>query len=418
MKFYKKPKSVKKVVVTGMATISPIGNTLKENWDNLIHGKSGIGKITQFDATSFQTKIAGEVKGFDISIPAKELKKLARFSQFALKGTWDALADSGLPQKFEDSEAERVGCIIGVGMGDLDFIHKTSTTIDTKGPARVSPFFIPTSIVNMASGQVAIYVNAKGPNYSITSACASGAHSIGEACKYIRDDVCDIMIAGGSESLITEVAIGGFNAMRALSVKNEDPHLASRPWDSNRDGFVMSEGCGILILESYEVAAKRGAKIYCEVSGYGASCDSSHIAMPHNEGLGAALAMQNALSDSELNYENIDYINAHGTSTPIGDKVETLAIKNVFKDTKNLMVSSTKSMTGHTLGAAGALESVYTVMSLYKGIIPPTINLDNPSPDCDLDYTPIVARKKNIKHALNNSFGFGGTNACLVFSKI
>lgn len=419
-RFYKEPKSVKRVVVTGMSVITPVGCTLDESWKNLINGTSGIGKITQFDASRFQTKIAGEVDNFSLSgiIPDKSIKRLARFSQFSIKAAYDALTDSGFPTRFEDDLSDKVGCIVGVGMGDLGFIHRTSTTIDTKGPSRVSPFFIPTSIVNMASGQVAIFINAKGPNYSITSACASGAHSIGEAAKYIRDDICDVMVVGGSESLITEVAIGGFNAMKALSTRNSDPELASRPWDQERDGFVVSEGCGMMVLESYEQASKRGARIYCELTGYGASCDSSHITSPHSEGEGAMIAMKNAIKDASINPEDIDYINAHGTSTPIGDQVETLAIKKTFKEPKNIMVNSTKSMTGHMLGAAGACESIFTAMSIYDGVIPPTINLEYPSKDCDLDYTPIVARESAIRNAMNNSFGFGGTNACLVFSKL
>ena len=419
-RFYKEPKAVKRVVVTGMSAITPVGCILDDSWKNLINGTSGIGKITQFDASKFRTKIAGEVQGFSLSgiIPDKETKRLARFSQFSIKAAFDALKDSGLPTHFEDDIANRVGCIIGVGMGDLGFMHRTSTIIDTKGPSRISPFFIPTTIVNMASGQVAIFINAKGPNYSITSACASGAHSIGEATRYIRDGICDYMIVGGSEALVTEVAIGGFNAMRALSTRNSEPELASRPWDQERDGFVMSEGCGMMVLESFEQASKRGARIYCELTGYGASCDSSHITSPHSEGKGAMIAMKNAIKDAGLNPEDIEYINAHGTSTPIGDQVETVAIKQTFKEPKNIMVSSTKSMTGHMLGAAGACESVFTAMSIYKGVIPPTINLEYPSKDCDLDYTPIVARESKIKHAMNNSFGFGGTNACLVFSKL
>ncbi len=419
-RFYKEPKAVKRVVVTGMSTITPVGGTLDESWKGLINGTSGIKEITQFDASRFQTKIAGEVDNFSLSgvIPDKSIKRLARFSQFSIKAARDALTDSGLPTRFDDDLANRTGCIIGVGMGDLGFIHKTSTIVDTKGPSRISPFFIPTTIVNMASGQVAIFINAKGPNYSITSACASGAHSIGEAAKYIKDDICDIMVVGGSESLITEVAIGGFNSMKALSIRNSEPETASRPWDEERDGFVMSEGCGIMVLESFEQASKRGAKIYCELTGYGASCDSSHITTPHNEGKGASIAMLNAMKDANVNPEDIDYINAHGTSTPIGDSVETLAIKKTFPNPKDIMISSTKSMTGHMLGAAGACEGIFTAMSIYKGVIPPTINLEYPSKDCDLDYTPIVARESEIKHAMNNSFGFGGTNACLVFSKL
>ena len=419
-RFYKEPKAVKRVVITGMSAITPVGGTLTECWKNLINGTSGISEITQFDASKYQTKIAGEVNNFSLSGIAseKDIKRLARFSQLSIKAAIDALTDSGLPTQFDEKDAPKVGCIVGVGMGDLGFIHRTSTVIDTKGPSRVSPFFIPTSIVNMASGQVAIYINAKGPNYSITSACASGAHSIGEASKYIRDDICDLMVVGGSESLITEVAIGGFNSMKALSTRNSDPEAASRPWDQERDGFVMSEGCGMMVLESLERASQRGAKVYAELTGYGASCDSSHITTPHSEGIGASLAMVNAMEDAGVNSEDIGYINAHGTSTPVGDKVETLAIKKAFREPKNLMISSTKSMTGHMLGAAGAAESVFTAMSIYTGVIPPTINLEYPSLDCDLDYTPIVARESEIKHAMNNSFGFGGTNACLVFSKL
>ncbi|MGE0764219.1 MAG: beta-ketoacyl-ACP synthase II [Bdellovibrionales bacterium] len=409
----------RRVVVTGMATMNAVGSSLGASWDGLVAGRSGIAPITLFDASAYDTKFAGEVKGFDPDpyVNKKDQKKMDRFIHFAMATTKEALLDAGL--EWPDDRAQRVGTIIGVGIGGLPIIEKTVETILSRGPSRISPFFIPAVISNLASGQVSMAFNAKGANYCVTSACASGAHSIGEAARHIRDGVADVMIAGGSEAVVCPSAIGGFGAMKALSTRNDNPAAASRPWDRDRDGFVLGEGCGMLILEDYEHASKRGARIYAEVTGYGMSSDAYHMTSPSPGGQGAALAMGLALKDARLNAEQVGYINAHGTSTPVGDEIETEAIKRVFGDhAKKLMVSSTKSMTGHTLGAAGAIESVFSIMALHKGVIPPTINLTHPSPDCDLDYVPVTARERKVDHVLNNSFGFGGTNASLIFSKV
>lgn len=417
--FLRSPKTQRRVVVTGMGMVSPVGTTLNASWSSLIEGKSGIAKITSFDPEKFDAQIAGEVKDFNVDefVPKKEQKKMDRFIHFALATTQMALQDSGL--ELNDSVKANTGVFIGVGMGGLPLIEKNHQTLLERGPSRITPFFIPSVITNLASGQVSIQYGFQGPNYSITSACASGAHAIGEAARYIRDGLCDVMVAGGSESVVCEMAIGGFAAMKALSTRNNEPTAASRPWDKDRDGFVLAEGAATLILEDYEHAKRRGARIYCELTGYGASSDAHHMTNPAPGGAGAAQAMALALKDASLDSSKIDYINAHGTSTPVGDEIETQAIKAVFKDhAKKLWVSSTKSMTGHGLGAAGALESVISIMALTSGVVPPTINLENPSEDCDLDYVPGKARQKNLQHVLNNSFGFGGTNACLVFSKI
>ncbi|MCB0407164.1 MAG: beta-ketoacyl-ACP synthase II [Bdellovibrionales bacterium] len=417
--FLREQKSQRRVVVTGIAMITPLGSDTESSWKNLIEGQSGIGPITFFDTEKFDVKIAGEVKGFNVDdfVPKKEQKKMDRFIHLALGATSLALKDSKL--ELTDQIKSSTGTFIGVGMGGLPLIEKNHTVCMERGPSRISPFFIPGVITNLASGQVSIAYGFKGPNFSITSACASGAHAIGEAARYIRDGLCDVMVAGGSESVVSEMAIGGFSSMKALSTRNSQPEAASRPWDKGRDGFVLSEGSAILILEDYEHAMKRDAHIYCELTGYGMSSDAYHMTNPSPGGAGAAQAMAIALADAKLNAQDIDYINAHGTSTPVGDEIETQAIKAVFKDhAKKLWVSSTKSMTGHTLGAAGAIESVISILALNKSIVPPTINLENPSDDCDLDYVPLTTREKSLKHVLNNSFGFGGTNACLVFSKI
>jgi len=401
--------------------ITPIGNTVPENWQNVTAGKSGIGIITQFDPARFDVKIAGEVKGFDpvTIIEKKEIKKMDRFTQFALKSAQEAIHDSGLDFGSNELLRARTGALIGVGIGGLQSIENQSATYLQRGPDRITPFFIPLVITNMAAGHVTIKYGLRGPNYSVTSACASGVHSVGEAARYIQDGTCDVMIAGGVESAITPLAIAGFNAMKALSVRNEDPTKASRPFDRGRDGFVLSEAGGVMILEDYEHASRRGAKIYGEVTGYGVSSDAFHMTSPPPDGAGAALAMTMALKKAGLNPEQIGYVNAHGTSTPVGDGIETTAMKHVFGDhAKKLWVSSTKSMTGHALGAAGAIESIYSILALKNQIAPPTINLDDPSDDCDLDYVPNRARDGKFEHVLNNSFGFGGTNACVIFSKI
>jgi 3-oxoacyl-[acyl-carrier-protein] synthase II len=410
---------LRRVVVTGIGMMSPLGLTHEESWKNAVAGKSGIDNITAFDASNFDVKFAGEIKGFDpnLYIDKKEQKKMERFIQLSMACADMALKDSGLTITEENST--RAGSIIGVGIGGLGSIDATSQTVATRGPSRISPFFIPQVISNLASGQVSIKYNLKGPNYAVTSACASGANAIGDSAEYIRRGNVDIMLAGGAEAVVTPLAIGGFAAMKALSTRNDQPKMASRPWDKDRDGFVLAEAAAVLVLEDYEHAARRGAKIYGEVSGYGTSSDAYHMTSPPPGGVGGARAMANALTDASLNPEQVQYINAHGTSTPAGDNLETAGIKSVFKDhAKKLWVSSTKSMTGHTLGAAGAIESVFSLMALKENIAPPTINLDNPSEDCDLDYVPHNARDGKLQHVLNNSFGFGGTNACIVFSKI
>lgn len=417
---YRRPaREQKRVVITGIGLVSPLGNSLHDTWNGLIKAQSGISAITQFDSSQHDVRFAGEVKNFDSSlyIEKKEQKKMDRFIHFAMGCAEMAIQDSGLT--LNEQIQERTGAIVGVGIGGLGAIENNFSIYKERGPSRITPFFIPMCITNMASGNITIKYGLKGPNYSVTSACSSGAHSIGEAAQYIRNGICDVMLAGGSEAAITPLAVGGFAAMKALSTRNDQPQMASRPFDRNRDGFVIAEASAILVLEEYEHAAKRGAKIYAEVSGYGASSDAYHMTNPAPGGLGAAQAMKLALSDSGLNPEEIQYINAHGTSTPAGDGIETQAIHNVFKShAKNLWVSSTKSMTGHSLGAAGAIESAFAAMSLHTSIVPPTINLENPSDDCDLDYVPHTAREKKLQHVINNSFGFGGTNACLVLSKI
>lgn len=392
---------------------------MSESWSALVQGKSGIGPITQFDAAAFDTKIAGEIKNFnaDTYIPKKEQKKMDRFIHLALAATKMALDDSQI--QLSDEDKLRTGALVGVGMGGLGYIEDQHDVLKARGPGRMTPFFIPAVITNMASGQISMAHGLKGPNYAISSACASGAHAIGEAAGFIRDGHCDVMIAGGSEAVVTPMAIGGFNSMRALSTRNDNPTAASRPWDRDRDGFVLAEGCGILILEDFEAASQRGAKIYAELCGFGLSSDAYHMTSPSPGGVGAAQSMAMSLKDARITPDKVDYINAHGTSTPAGDEIETEAVKRVFGDhAKKLWVSSTKSMIGHTLGAAGAVESVISIQALVTGVVPPTINLDNPSEDCDLDYVPKMAREKKMNYVLNNSFGFGGTNCSLLFGRI
>lgn len=417
---YTRPtKPARRVVVTGVGILSPLGLNLEQNWKNAVGGVSGIDQITQFDAAKFDVRFAGEIKGFDpnLYVEKKEQKKMDRFIQLSLAAAEMAIHDSGIT--LDEKTKDRTGTIVGVGIGGLTSIESQHQTMLERGPSRVSPFFIPMVITNLAAGQISIKYGLRGPNYSVTSACASGAHSIGEATNYIRQGLCDVMLAGGSEAVVCGMAIGGFSSMRALSTRNEQPRMASRPFDKDRDGFVLAEASAILVLEDYERAARRGAKIYGEVSGYGTTSDAFHMTNPAPGGAGGAGAMRLALSDAGLNSEQIQYINAHGTSTPVGDGLETNAIKSVFGDhAKKLWVSSTKSMTGHSLGAAGAIESVYALMTLKDNIAPPTINLENPSDDCDLDYVPHRARDGKFQHVLNNSFGFGGTNASLIFSKV
>ncbi len=417
---YQRPaRTQRRVVVTGIGLISPLGLNLNETWDALVKGQSGIGPITQFDPAAYDVKFAGEVKNFDpnVYIEKKEQKKMDRFLHFSLACAEMALKDSGL--ELTEKVKERTGSIVGVGIGGLGAIEANETILKERGPSRVTPFFVPMCITNMASGNITIKYGLKGVNYSVTSACSSGAHSIGEATNYIRAGLADVMVAGGSESTICPLAVAGFASMRALSTRNDQPKMASRPFDKGRDGFVIAEGASIFILEDYEFAKKRGARIYGEVTGYGASSDAYHMTNPAPGGAGAAKAMTAAIKDAGLNPNEIGYVNAHGTSTPAGDGLETQAIHSTFGDhAKKLWVSSTKSMTGHTLGAAGAIESAFSLMTLFKNIAPPTINLENPSDDCDLDYIPHTARDCKFDHVANNSFGFGGTNACLIFSKI
>lgn len=417
--FVRPAKPERRVVVTGMGLMTPLGLNLAQSWQGLIRGQSGIGAITMFDATNYDTKIAGEIKGFDPDsvIPKKEQKKMDRFIQLSMATTKMALEDAQL--EISEDDKARVGTIIGVGMGGLPNIEAQHTILKERGPGRVSPFFIPAVITNLAPGQISMAYGFKGPNFTVTSACASGAHAIGEAADFIRKGHCDVMIAGGTEAVVTPMAIAGFGSMRALSTRNDSPETASRPWDRDRDGFVLSEGSATLILEDFEHASQRGARIYAELCGYGFSSDAYHMTSPSPGGVGAAQSMMICLHDGKVNVGDVDYINAHGTSTPAGDEIETEAIKRVFGEhAMKLWVSSTKSMIGHTLGAAGAVESVIAIQALTTGTVPPTINLDNPSDDCDLDYVPKTARERKMNYVLNNSFGFGGTNCSLLFGRI
>lgn len=408
----------RRVVVTGLGMICAVGNTAEETWRNLLAGKSGICRITHFDAKDFACQIAAEVKNFDPLqfIEKKEIKKMGRFIHLALAATDEAMKRSGL--EVTDELATRVGVHIGSGVGGFDVIEREHLSLLKEGPRKISPFFIPAAIVNLAAGHVSIRWNAKGPNEATATACTTSAHSIGDAMKIIARGDADAMIAGGTEAAITPMGIGGFAAMRALSTRNNEPQKSSRPFDSGRDGFVVGEGAGILVLEELEFAKKRGAKIYAELIGYGMSADAYHITQPAEGGEGAVRVMRNTLRDAGVNPEDVDYINAHGTSTPIGDKQETQAIKTAFgAHAKKVAVSSTKSMTGHLLGGAGGLEAGITVLALRDQTLPPTINLENPDPECDLDYVPNHARKAKVEYALTNSFGFGGTNGCLLFKK-
>jgi 3-oxoacyl-[acyl-carrier-protein] synthase II len=411
----------RRVVVTGMGMVTPLGLSVEESWKNAVNGVSGIDTIKAFDASTYDATFAGEIKNFDPNpyIEKKEQKKMDRFIQLSMASAEMAIKDSGLDFASNERLKSRTGSIVGVGIGGLGGIEAQHKVLLERGPSRISPFFIPMVISNLAAGQISIKYGLQGPNYSVTSACASGVHSIGESVNYIRRGLCDVMVSGGAESTICTMAVGGFSAMRALSTRNAQPKMASRPFDRDRDGFVLAEASAILVLEDYEHAARRGAKIYGEVTGYGASSDAYHMTNPAPGGAGAAQAMRLALQDARINPDQVQYINAHGTSTPVGDGLESAAIKTVFGNhAKKLWVSSTKSMMGHSLGAAGAVESVFSLMALKENIAPPTINLENPSEDCDLDYVPLKARDGKFQHVLNNSFGFGGTNSCILFSKI
>jgi len=408
----------RRVVITGVGLITPLGIGTDESWSAVCSGKSGIGPITKFDTSDFNTRIAGEVKNFDPAdfLPKKEANRTEPHISYSVAASLMAMEDSAL--KIDSSNSERIGVLIGCAMGGLASLERNIELIQKKGPRRVSPFFIPMMITNMAAGQISIHVGAKGPNASVATACAAGTHAIGEAYNFIQKGYADAMIAGGVESVITPTSIAGFNALKALSLRNDEPQKASRPFDRDRDGFVLGEGCGIVILESLDHALERGAPIYAEISGFGMSGDAYHITAPVPNGDGAARCMQAALDDGNLQPESIDYINAHGTGTPMNDVCETLAIKTVFKEHAALIpVSSTKSMTGHLIGGAGGVETVFTALTIKHGIIPPTINLDNPAEGCDLDYVPNIARKKDVTCAMTNSFGFGGTNASLILKK-
>lgn len=410
---------MRRVVITGVGVVSPLGTGNKANWDALIAGKSGIAKITRFDATDLPVQIAGEVKDFiaEDFIDKKEIKKMDNFIQYALGAAHYAMEDSGL--KITEENAERVGVLVGAGLGGLPTIERYHSALLEGGYKKISPFFIPMLIINLAPGHISIKYGAKGPNISSVSACATGTHSIGDAFHMIKRGDADAMIAGGTESTVTPLGIGGFAVMKALSTFNGDPTAASRPFDKERDGFVLAEGAGIVVLEEYEAAKRRGAKIYAEVAGYGMSGDAYHLTQPAPDGEGAARCIKMALASAGVKPEEVNYINAHGTSTHFNDLYETMAIKRVFGDHANkLMVSSTKSMTGHLLGAAGGIEAVFTAMAMDKGVVPPTINYQTPDPDCDLDYVPNTARDATITCAISNSFGFGGTNASLLFRKI
>ncbi len=408
----------RRVVVTGVGLITPLGTGTEKSWNGLLDGRSGIRKITQFDATHFPCQVAGEVPDFEINqfIEIKEQKKMDRFIHFAFAAAKMAVEDSGL--KITKNNADRTGVLVGSGIGGLSAIEHYHTILLEKGPKRISPFFIPMLIINLAAGQISIHFGAKGPNSAVATACASGTHSIGDAFKIIKRGEADAMISGGTEAVITPLAVGGFSSMKALSTRNNEPEKASRPFDRDRDGFVMGEGAGIMVLEDMEHALSRGAKIYAEITGYGMTGDAYHITSPPPEGEGAARCMRASLKDANIHPEEIEYINAHGTSTKYGDELETQAIKSVFgKHAYKFAVSSTKSMTGHLLGAAGGVEGVICALSIFNKIIPPTINLENPDPECDLDYVPNKARAMDINMAMSNSFGFGGTNACIIFKK-
>ncbi len=405
--------------MTGLGLVSPVGNTVQAAWENLVAGKSGITRVTRFDPSRLSSQIAGEVRGFDITeyISAKEARRMDTFIHFGMAAGLQAWRDAGIDIAAEDPE--RTGINFGSGIGGLPMIENTHNELLKNGPRRISPFFIPSTIINMIAGNLSIMLGTKGPNLAIVTACTTSTHCIGEAAKSIRYGEVEVMIAGGAEATVTELAMGGFAAARALSTRNDAPEAASRPWDRDRDGFVLGEGAGAVVLEEYEHAKARGARIYCEVAGYGVSSDAFHMTAPAEDGDGAFRCMRNALRDAGINAEAIDYINAHGTSTPLGDIAETMAVKKLLgAHAGKVAVNSTKSMTGHLLGAAGGIEAIASVLAIRDQVSPPTINLDNPDPKCDLDYVPHTARKMEIRTALSNSFGFGGTNGTLLLTRL
>lgn len=411
--------SKRKVVVTGLGIISPVGNSVAEAWSSILAGKSGITNITKFDASAFASQVAGEVKGFEVDqyLSPKDARRMDTFIQYGLAAGIQAVRDAGI--EVTDENAERIGVSIGSGIGGLQLIEDTDTVYKESGPRKISPFFIPGTIINMISGNLSIMYGFKGPNIAIVTACTTATHAIGDAARLIEYGDADVMVAGGAEAAITQLGVGGFAAARALSTRNDDPATASRPWDTDRDGFVIGEGAGVLVLEEYEHAKRRGAKIYCELAGFGMSADAYHMTSPSENGEGAARCMRNALKNAGINADEVDYINAHGTSTPAGDQAETQAAKGCFGDRAyKIAMSSTKSMTGHLLGAAGGIEAVFSTLAIRDQVAPPTINIFNQDPSCDLDYVPNIARKMHINVAISNSFGFGGTNGTLVFRKI
>src|ERR671912_778214 len=410
---------MRRVVVTGMGIVSPLGNDLASTWDGIVHGRSGIGEVTHFDASNLTTRIAGEVRDFDVTrwVGPKDAKKMDEFIHYGVAASMMALQDAGIT--VDDSNAERIGALIGSGIGGLLGIEEQTIKAHEGGPRKISPFYVPSTIINMVPGQVSLITGAKGPNFSAVSACATSNHSIGMAMRLIQYGDADVMFAGGAERGSTPTSVGGFCSMKAMSTRNDDPMRASRPWDANRDGFVLGDGAGILILEEYEHAKARGARIYCELAGFGASSDAFHMTAPSEDGDGPARCMAAAFKDAKINADQVQYLNAHGTSTPLGDVAETLAIKRALGDhAYKTMVSSTKSMTGHLLGAAGGAEAIFSVLALHHGIIPPTINLEHPGEGCDLDYVPNTAREHQVDVAVSNGFGFGGTNGTLVFRRI
>ncbi len=409
----------RRVVITGLGCVAPVGNTVSTAWDALIAGQSGIATITKFDASPFSTHFAGEVKGFNVEdyMPGKEVRHMDTFIHYGMAAGIQAMQDSGL--EVTETNAERIGVIVGSGIGGLPMIEETHAELTNRGPRRISPFFVPASIINMISGHLSIKYGLKGPNLAIVTACTTGLHCIGAAGRLIEYGDADIMIAGGAESTISPLGLGGFASARALSSRNDDPATASRPWDKDRDGFVLGEGAGVMVLEEYEHAKARGAKIYAELLGFGMSADAHHMTAPLEDGDGARRCMVSAMKNAGINADQVDYVNAHGTSTPLGDVAETVAIKRALGDhAKKIVVNSTKSMTGHLLGGAGGLEAVFTALAVHKQLSPPTINIFNQDPACDLDYCANAAREMKINVAVKNSFGFGGTNGTLIFGKV